>query len=49
MRLELGGYFPSKDSLEANIFIQMVNLKDTWLRKPIPRIVENRYEIIQTF
>ena len=49
MRLELGGYFPSKDSLEANIFIQMVNLEDTWMRKPMPRVVENRYEINQMF
>jgi putative transposase len=47
MRLELGGYFPSLKSLEANLFIQFSNLNDRWMRKPMPRIRANLYRLHQ--
>ncbi len=47
MRLELGGYFPSIKSLEVNLFVQLSNLNDRWMRKPIPMIQANLYRIIQ--
>ncbi|GIU71251.1 MAG: hypothetical protein KatS3mg003_0730 [Candidatus Nitrosocaldaceae archaeon] len=47
MRRELGGYYPSKQSLEVNYFIQIANLNDTWSRRPIPAIRANLYEIRQ--
>ena len=49
MRLELGGYFPSQDCLEMNLFIQAVNLEDRWQRKPMPKVVSCVYEIRQLF
>jgi len=30
MHLDLGGYFPSQECLEVNLFIQVVNLQDRW-------------------
>ena len=47
MRLEPGGYFPSIKSLEVNLFVQLSNLNDRWMRKPIPMIQANLYRIIQ--
>jgi len=47
MRMELGGYFPSMKSLEVNLFVQLSNLNDRWMRKPIPRIKANLYRIHQ--
>ena len=47
MRMELGGYFPSMKSLEVNLFIQLSNLNDRWMRKPIPLIKANLYRIHQ--
>ena len=38
MRLDLGGYFPSQDCLEVNLFVQAVNLQDMWWRKPLPQV-----------
>jgi len=49
MRLELGGYFPSQDCLEVNLFIQAVNLEDRWQRKAMPKVVSCLYEIRQMF
>ena len=45
MRLELGGYFPSQDCLETNLFVQAVNLADRWQRKPLPRVRAARAEL----
>ena len=47
MRLELGGYFPSLKTLEVNLFVQLSNLNDRWMRKPIPAIRGNLYRIRQ--
>ena len=47
MRMEHGGYFPSMKSLEVNLFIQLSNLNDRWMRKPIPVIRGNLYRFHQ--
>jgi len=47
MRLELGGYFPSMRTLEINLFIQLSNLNDKWIRKPISAFRSNLYEMRQ--
>jgi len=47
MRLELGGYFPSRKSLEVNLFIQLSNLNDMWMRRPIYGIKAHSYRTIQ--
>lgn len=49
MRLELGGYFPSREALEVNLFIQVVNLQDRWWHKPVPAIQARSYELKQLF
>ena len=45
MRLELGGYFPSRQCLEANLFVQAVNLVDRWQRRPLPAVKAARAEL----
>ncbi len=45
MRPELGEYFPSQDCLEANLFVQAVNLADRWQKKLIPRVRAVRAEL----
>jgi transposase-like protein len=45
MRLELGGYFPR--TLEINLFIQLSNLNDKWMRKPVSAFRVNLYEMRQ--
>ncbi len=47
MRLELGGYFPSMRTLEVNLFIQLSNLNDKWMRKPVASFRANLYEMRQ--
>ena len=47
MRLEMGGYFPSLDCLEVNLFVQAVNLEGHWQRKPMPKVVGYAYELRQ--
>jgi len=47
MRLELGGFFPSQKTLDVNLFIQMSNLNDNWMRKPIPLIKAHSFRIKQ--
>ena len=47
MRMELGEYFPSMKSLEVNLFIQLSNLNDRWMRKSMPRARSNLYRINQ--
>ena len=49
MRLELGGYFPSQDALEVNLFIQVVNLQDRWWRRAVPTVRAKSYELRQLF
>lgn len=49
MRLELGGYFPSQQALEVNLFIQVVNLQDRWWRRPVPTVRAKSYELLQIF
>ena len=45
MRLELGGYFPSRQCLEANLFVQAVNLADRWQRRPLSTVKAARAEL----
>ena len=47
IRKDLGGYFPSMKSLEVNLFIQLSNLNDSWMRRPIPAIRSNLYRLKQ--
>ena len=49
MRLELGGHFPSRQALEVNLFIQVVNLQDRWWRRPVPTVRAKSYELLQIF
>ncbi len=49
MRLELGGYFPSQDCLEVNLFIQVVNRQDRWWNKPVPAVRAHSYVLRQLF
>lgn len=49
MRLELGGYFPSLDCLEINLFIQVVNLQDRWWQRPVPTVWGCSYKLRQLF
>jgi len=49
MRLELGGYFPSQECLEVNLFVQAVNLADKWQRRPIPTVASMQHELRQLF
>ena len=49
MGLELGGYFPSQQALEVNLFIQVVNLQDRWWRRPVPTVRVKSYELLQIF
>lgn len=49
MRLELGGYFPSLDCLEINLFIQIVNLQDRWWQRPVPTVLGCSYKLRQLF
>ena len=48
MRLDLGGYFPSQDCLEVNLFVQAVNREDWW-RKPLPQVRTASYKLHQLF
>ena len=49
MRYECGGYFASPKMLEINVFIQLINLHDSWLTKPVPILKSRAYEIKQFF
>lgn len=49
MRLELGGYFPSLNALEVNLFIQVVNHQDRWWRRAVPTIRSQSYRLHQIF
>ena len=49
MRLELGGYFPSRECLETNLFVQAVNLTDRWQRRPMPHVRAVQHELRQLF
>ena len=49
LRHELGGYFPSRESLDTNYFIQLVNLSEAWEERPIPWIRANTYELRQIY
>lgn len=33
--------------LEVNLFVQLSNLNDRWMRKPIPKVKANLYRICQ--
>lgn len=49
IRRELGGYFPSRQSLDINYFVQIVNFNDCWMRLPIFVIASKSYELRQMF
>ncbi|MCD6449207.1 MAG: IS256 family transposase, partial [Thermotogaceae bacterium] len=47
MRQDVGGYFQSEKVLEVNLFVQLVNLNDRWMRKPVAVLRGNAYRIQQ--
>ncbi len=47
MRQELGEYFPSEKVLEVNLFIQLANLNDRWMRNSAGVLKANSYRIRQ--
>lgn len=47
IRRELGGYFPSRRSLDVNYFAQISNMNESWMRKPIGMIRSMSYELRQ--
>jgi transposase-like protein len=47
IRRELGGYFPSRESLDVNYFVQIVNMNDSWMKAPVPMISSRSYELRQ--
>jgi putative transposase len=49
IRRELGGYFPSRQSLDINYFVQIMNFNDSWLRLPVHIIASRSYELRQMF
>ena len=49
MALEMGGFFPSQKALEVNLFIQLANLQDKWLQRPLPAVKALSYELYQKF
>ncbi|MGC9073804.1 MAG: IS256 family transposase, partial [Caldisericum sp.] len=49
IRHELGGYFPSRNALETNYFIQIENLNDGWQRRPVPALKASTYELRQIY
>lgn len=49
MRMEHGGYFASLKMLEINLFIQLANMHDRWIDKPIPNLAGVSYRLKQIF
>lgn len=49
MRYDLGGYFPSRRSLDVNYYIQIEHRNDAWLRRPVATVSSNTYELTQMF
>jgi transposase-like protein len=49
MRYDTGGYLGSRKMLEINLFVQLVNIHDNWLRKPNPVLKGKSYELKQLF
>jgi transposase-like protein len=49
VRLRLGGYFPSVEILQINLFLQRERLKQGRWRKPVPILKANSYELRQIF
>ena len=47
MRQDMGGYFQSEKVLEVNLFVQLTNLNDRWMRKPVAVLRGNAYRIQQ--
>ena len=51
-RLSVAGRFERRvfigqSSLEVNLFIQLSNLNNRWMRKPIPKVKANLYRLRQ--
>ena len=49
MESSLGGYFPSRQSFDANLYIQIINTADSWNHRPVPMIRKYAYDISQLF
>lgn len=49
MRLDLGGYFPSKEALEVNLFVQLINHQDRWNLREAPGVRAAREHLHQIF
>ncbi|WP_149267318.1 IS256 family transposase [Deferribacter autotrophicus] len=45
MRYDVGGYFGSMKTIEINLFVQLINLHDSWLTKPIPVLKSKAYDL----
>ncbi len=43
----MGRYFQSERVLEVNLFVQLVNLNDRWMRKPAAVLRGNAHRIQQ--
>ena len=48
-RDNIGGYFPSNEILELNVYAVLINLYKKWKNKPIPLIKSSSYELRQMF
>ncbi len=46
---KLGGYFPSIESLNSNIFIQLSHRQNIWNKRTIPEIKNLKYKIKRLF
>lgn len=49
MMYDVGGYFGSMKTIEINLFVQLINLHDNWLTRPIPALRGKAYELKQMF
>lgn len=47
IRHELGGYFPSRRSLDVNYFVQIANRNDSWMKTPVAMVRSRGYELRQ--
>jgi len=47
--LKLGGYFPSEESLNTNMFILLENIGAGWDKKPVPVVGSPLYELRQIY
>ena len=49
MRINLGGYFQSREVLEINVYLQFIRLENGRWRKGVPELKAKLYELSQMF